>query len=65
MTTEFLCYFVRVASVDDVHQGLAKMKIKHGDATHIATAYRFENPIGPYNQEYLEPGAGRRMLAVM
>ena len=52
--SEFLYYFQRVTSVDDVHQGLAKMKIKHGDATHVATAYRLENPVGPYNQEYLD-----------
>ena len=66
--SDFMCYFQRVSSVEEVQQGLAKIKIKHGDATHIATAYRLEDPVGPYRQEFFDDGefgAGRRMLDVM
>ena len=66
--SEFMCYFQRINSVDEVQQGLVKLKIKHGDATHIPVAYRLANSKGPYNQEYLdnqEFGAGRRILNVL
>ena len=66
--SEFMCYFQRVNTVDDVQQGLVKIKIKHGDATHIVTAFRLENLVGPYKQEFLDDGefgAGRRVLDVL
>ena len=63
--SEFGVYFQRVKTEDDVQKGYAKMKLKFGDATHIVTAYKLENAVGPYKQAYIddgEAGAGRVVL---
>ena len=63
--SEFICCFQRVSSVNDVQQGLARMKIKHGDATHIVTAYKLQHADGPFRQGFQdnkESGAGWKML---
>ena len=63
--SEFVCYYQGIQSLDDVQQGLTKMKMKHRDAAHIVTAYRLSNPLGPYNQGYKddkENGAGWLIL---
>ena len=66
--SDFICHYQKVRSIDEIQQGLVKMKIKYGDASHIVTAYRLENALGPYNQSFLddgEAGAGRRILATL
>ena len=66
--SDFYSYMMRVKSLDEVEAGLAKIKIKHGDATHVVTAYRFENAKGPFHQGYFddeELGAGRASLQVL
>ena len=63
--SEFICRYQKVKSVADVQKGLAKMKIKFGDAAHTVAAYRLESPKGPFNQGFQndgEFGAGWRML---
>ena len=35
-------------------KGLAKLKIKFADATHISCAYCMKEPNGPFNQGYLD-----------
>ena len=37
--SEFICCYQHATTTDEVEAGLAKMKIKYGDATHIATVY--------------------------
>ena len=67
-SSEFLCYYQRVTTVDEAQQGVAKLKIKHGDATHIVSAYCLESPKGPFKQGYSddkEAGAGRNILQKM
>ena len=66
--SDFHCYFQRIANIRDVQNGVNNMKIKFGDSTHIVTAYRLENPAGPFNQSFLddgEPGTGRAILQCM
>ena len=66
--SEFYSHYMRIVNEKDVEAGLAKMKIKYGDSTHIVTAYRMENSEGPYRQGYVddgESGAGRSMLKKM
>ena len=66
--SEFRCYYQRINSIDEVQQGIAKLRIKHGDATHIVSAHRLESPKGPFDQGYLddgEPGAGRKILQTL
>ena len=63
--SEFFCHYQRVKSTQEVQHGLAKMRIKYGDTTHIVTAYRLHGANGPFKQGYLdsgEPGAGRKIL---
>ena len=63
--SEFTAYFQRVSNEVNVQNGYTKMKLKFGDATHIAAAYRLEDARGPYNQAFMddsEPGAGRNIL---
>ena len=63
--SEFLGYYQRVKSVSDVQKGLNKIKIKHGDASHIVTAYNLPNAETPFNQGFEddgENGTGWRML---
>ena len=63
--SEFLCQFQRVKTENEVQKGLAKMKVKYGDAAHTVVAYRLNNPAGPYRQGFNddhEHGAGWRML---
>ena len=63
--SEFLCYYMCARDTNEVQAGLAKIKIKHGDATHIITAYRLDNAEGPFNQGYNddeEDRAGRQIL---
>ena len=52
----------------DIEQGLAKMKIRYGDATHTTFAYRMEDADGPFGQSYFhdeEEGAGRATLNIL
>ena len=66
--SEFICHLQKVKSVRDVQQGLAKMKIKYGDAAHTVVSYRLDNPQGPFKQGFQEDGefgAGWRMLEEM
>ena len=49
--SEYYTYIQKVKSVSDIQNGLLKMRIKHGDATHVSCAYRLDKPIGPFNQE--------------
>ena len=66
--SEFVCYFQRISHEADVQKALTKLKVKHGDATHIVTAYRLAHPRGPFQQGYMddgEQGAGRKILSVM
>ena len=63
--SKFICCYQRAMTTSEIEAGLSKMKIKYGDATHIAMAYRLENADGPFNQGYLddgEQGAGRAIL---
>ena len=63
--SDFFCHYQRVSSAKDVEAGLAKMKVKYGDATHLTAAFRLENSVGPTGQGYIddgEQGAGRSML---
>ena len=63
--SDFYCHYQKVHNENDVESGLAKMKIKYGDATHIVTAYRLQGANGPFSQGYLddnEGGAGRVVL---
>ena len=66
--SEFFCFVQKVKTEKQVQQGIAKMKIKFGDANHVVTSYRLENPDGPFWQGYTEDdenGAGWRMLEVL
>ena len=66
--SEFFAYMQRITSEGDVQKGLAKMKIKFGDADHITSVYRLEDAIGPYKQGFVEDsenGAGWRMLETL
>ena len=66
--SEFIVHYQRVATPDDVQQGLVKMKIKYGDAAHVVTVYRLANANGPYGQSFKddqEHGTGRRILEAM
>ena len=66
--SDFYCYCSKAKNVNEVEAGLTKMKIKFGNATHIAAAYRFEDANGPFNQGYIddgEEGAGRAILKVL
>ena len=63
--SEFFAYAQKIQNEKDVQVGLVKMKIKHGDANHIAVAYSLEDPKGPFKQGFAddkEHGAGWRML---
>ena len=63
--SEFCSFYQRVRSKFDVQKGYAKLKLKHGDATHITAAYKLEGATGPYLQGYIddgEAGAGRSIL---
>ena len=63
--SEFRSFYQRVTSTQEVQDGLAKLKIKHGDASHIAVAYRLDAPKGPFKQGYNdngETGTGRKIL---
>ena len=62
--SEFYCYYKKVSSTAEIETGLAKMKIKYGDAMHIAVAYKLSKA-GLRGQGYVddgEEGAGRAML---
>ena len=66
--SEFVCYFQRISHEADVQKALTKLKVKHGDATHIVTAYQLAHPRGPFQQGYMddgEQGASRKILSVM
>ena len=66
--SEFYAYIHKVCAVQDVQKGLLKLKLKHGDATHISCAYHLEGAQGPYLQEGLDDnefGAGRTILKVL
>ena len=66
--SEFFCYYQRVKSEKDVQQGIAKMKIKHGDASHVVTAYRLAEAKGPFKQGFQDDNefsAGRVMLETL
>ena len=63
--SEFFCHYQKITDTNDAEAGYAKMKIKYGDATHIAAAYRLEGADGPFKQGYDddgEEGAGRKIL---
>ena len=63
--SEYYAYVQKVQSAADVNKGLCKLKLKHGDATHISCAYRLQDADGPFNQEGLddaEHGAGHTIL---
>ena len=66
--SQFLSYFQKVKSVDEVGKGYHKMKIRYGDVTHIAVAFWLSHTRGPYSQEGSdngELGAGRFILKVL
>ena len=54
--SDFYCHYMKIVQEEDAECGLAKMKIKYGDATHIAMAYRLVNAKGPFGQGYLDDG---------
>ena len=66
--SEYYTYVQKVKTFDDVQHGLLKLRIKHGDATHVSCGYRLESAVGPFNQEGhddKEIGAGRIILKVL
>ena len=66
--SDYYVYVQKANSVDQVQKGLIKLRLKHGDATHVSCAYRLENASGPFNQEGHddhEYGAGRTILRVL
>ena len=66
--SEFYCHYMRICDITDIDTGYAKMKVKYGDATHIAHAYSLVNADGPFGQGYYddgEEGAGRAILKEM
>ena len=66
--SEFRCHMQRVKDEAEVQNGLMKMKIKYGDATHIVTAYRLQGANGPFRQDFLddgEAGVGRSMMEMI
>ena len=64
---EFLCYYMKTHDINGVEAGIANLKIKHGDATHVVTAYRFEGAKAPLKQGYNddEEGAGCTILKAL
>ena len=66
--SDYYTYIQKVAVPSQVQDGLLKLCLKHGDATHVSCAYRLENATGPFNQEVhdnKEYGAGRTILNVI
>ena len=66
--SDYYSYIQKARSPEEVQKGLIKLRIKHGDATHISCAYRLENAVGPFHQEGhddREFGIGRAILRVV
>lgn len=66
--SEFIGYAAKVKTVEEVRMGYRKLKIKFADATHIVSAYRLKQAVGPLNQEGCddgEHGASRFLLQML
>ena len=66
--SDYYTYVQKVSSTQDIQDGLCKLRMKHGDATHVSCADRLENALGPFNQaghDDGEYGAGRTILEVL
>lgn len=67
-TSEFISYASKVTTAEEVRIAYRKLRLKYPDATHITSAFRLEQPNGPYNQEANDDGehaAGRSLLKVL
>ena len=63
--SEFLSFAQWVKTLDDIQDGLQKLKIKYADATHVPCGYRLRNPMLNKDQGYEddgEIGQGRNIL---
>ena len=66
--SEYYTYVQKVKTSKEVQKGLLKIRLKHGDATHVSVGYRLDGATGPYRQEGhddKEYGAGRTILKVL
>ena len=66
--SEYYTFVQKVKTFGEVQNGLCKLRLRFGDATHVSCAYRLENAVGPFNQEGhddKEYGAGRAVLKVL
>ena len=56
--SEFYCYVQKVRTVNDVENGLKKLKVKFADATHISLGFRLKSPLLQVDQGYIDDGEG-------
>lgn len=66
--SEFISYAVPVTQVEQVRKAYRKLRIKYADATHIISAFRLQNPNGPFNQESSDDGefgGGRCLMSLL
>ena len=64
----FCGFACEVNNIIDVESAYMKMRMEHGQASHISCAYRLMQCVGPYNQECVddgEHGAARNMLSLL
>lgn len=64
----FVAYATSVTNHSEINQAYKKMRLMHGEATHVACAYKLRSVKAPYNQggaDDGEHGATRNMLQVL
>ena len=52
--SDYNTYVQKVRSTADVNNGYLKTRFIHGSATHISSAYRLTNPLGPFDQDSID-----------
>ena len=66
--SDYYSYVQKVKSFHDVQSGLLKLRLKHGDATHVSCTYSLKNAKGPFLREGhddKEFGVGRAILSIL